>query len=497
MARTGLGAVAVEGETVGDVLDTDAAGGILIRGGVVRFASYGGVVALSALSAALLTRHLADRFGQYTTVTSLVAVVAVVTDAGMSNIGVREYALLSGEAREALMRSLLGLRILLTLIGVALASAFAIVAGYYEALLLGTIVAGVGTVALVVQHSLSIPLSTELRLGTLSLFDLARQALTVAAIVGLIALGAGVLPLLAVSLAVNVLLIPVTAYLVRGKISARPAFRPREWGALLRLTVTFSLATAVGTIYVYTAQILTSLVIGAHASSVFAVSFRIFIVAGGVPGLLVSAALPLLSRAARDDAVRLAYGLQRIFETSLIGGAGVVLGLVAGAHFIVSVIGSSKFAGATSVLQIQSFALLASYVLSGWGFALVSLRLQKQMLFANLAALVASCALTLVLAEADGADGAALATVLAETTLGAGYLIALVWGRPQYRPKITVIAKVLVAAAPAAALALIPEMPSLVRALVAVTVYALLILASGALPDEIVDALPIRRARAS
>jgi O-antigen/teichoic acid export membrane protein len=483
--------------TADDVLDTNAAGGILIRGGILRFGSYLGVVGLSVLSAALLTRHLGDRFGEYTTVTSLVAVIAVVTDAGMSNIGVREYALLSGQAREALMRSLLGLRITLTLIGVLLATAFALAAGYYEALLLGTIVAGVGTVALVVQHSLSIPLSTELRLGTLSLFDLARQALTVISIVLLILLHAGVFPLLAVSLAVNVLLIPVTARLVRGKISTRVSLRPREWGALLRLTVTFSLAAAVGTIYVYTAQILTSLVVGVHESTVFAVSFRVFIVAGGVPGLLVGAALPLLSRAARDDAVRLSYGLQRIFETSLIGGTGVALGLIGGAHFVVAVVGGPNNSAAGSVLQIQAFALLASYVLAGWGFALVSLRLQTQMLLANLVALVVSCVLTLILARSDGADGAALATVIAETTLACGYLLCLTHGRPQYRPRITIIGKVLVAAAPAAALSLIPSMPSLVRAAVALVVYAVLILATRALPDEIAHALRIRRPRPS
>jgi O-antigen/teichoic acid export membrane protein len=483
--------------TAEDVLDTNAAGGILIRGGILRFGSYLGVVGLSVLSAALLTRHLGNRFGQYTTVTSLVAVIAVVTDAGMSNIGVREYALLSGQAREALMRSLLGLRITLTLIGVLLATGFALAAGYYEALLLGTIVAGVGTVALVVQHSLSIPLSTELRLGTLSLFDLARQALTVISIVLLILLHAGVFPLLAVSLAVNVLLIPATARLVRGKISTRVALRPREWGALLRLTVTFSLAAAVGTIYVYTAQILTSLVVGLHESAVFAVSFRVFIVAGGVPGLLVGAALPLLSRAARDDDVRLSYGLQRIFETSLIGGTGVALGLLGGAHFVVAVVGGGKFSAASSVLQIQAFALLASYVLAGWGFALVSLRLQTQMLVANLVALVVSVVLTIVLARGDGADGAALATVIAETTLACGYLLCLTRGRPQYRPRIAIIGKVLLAATPAAALSLIPSMPSLARAAVAVVVYAVLILATRALPDEIANALRIRRPRPS
>ena len=58
---------------------------MIVRGGVLRLGSYGLMVALSVLAAALLTRHLGVvRFGEYTTVLSLVGVVAAVTDAGMS-----------------------------------------------------------------------------------------------------------------------------------------------------------------------------------------------------------------------------------------------------------------------------------------------------------------------------------------------------------------------------------------------------------------------------
>ncbi len=73
------------------------------------------MVALSVLSAALLTRHLGVvRFGEYTTVLSLVGIVAAVTDAGMSALGTREFAVREGAERDALMRDLLGLRMMLT-----------------------------------------------------------------------------------------------------------------------------------------------------------------------------------------------------------------------------------------------------------------------------------------------------------------------------------------------------------------------------------------------
>ncbi|HUA75605.1 MAG TPA: oligosaccharide flippase family protein [Solirubrobacteraceae bacterium] len=478
------------------VLDSSDAGGRIIRGGALRLLSYVLTVALSILSAALLTRHLGvGRFGDYTTVLSLVGVVSAVTDAGMSTVGQREFAVREGAEREELMRDLLGLRIVLTAIGVLLVTVFALAADYDAALLTGAILAGIGTVALVVQHTHTIPLAAALRLGTLSALDLARQVLSVAALVALVLAGAGVLPLLAVALAVNLLLIPPTAALARHQISLRFALRPRRWAALLRLTVSFSLAAAVGTIYVYTAQILTSLVSNPHQNGLFAASFRVFVVVAAVPGLLVGGALPLLARAARDDRERLSYSLQRIFEVSLILGVAAAIGTLGGAHFIVEVVAGAKFEGATEVLQLQGLALISSFVVAGWSFALLSLKLYKGVLLTNLAAFVVSCSLTAVLAASDGARGAAIATICGEGVLALGSLIALAHDHPELWPKLGVVVKVVIAAAPAVALALLPDLPSLVCALLALLVYAVAILAMRAVPAELIELLPSRLRR--
>ncbi len=479
-----------------DVLDTSAAGGLILRGGALRFGSYVGIVGLSIVSAALLTRHLGVvRFGQYTTVLSLVSIVAVVTDAGMSNLGTREFAMSTGAEREALMRDLLGLRVALTMVGVLLATAFALAVGYDTALLLGTVLASLATVALVFQHTLSIPLAAELRLGSISLLDFTRQALTVGGIVALIVLGAGVLPLLAVTLAANLLLVPLTARLVRGQISTRMELRPRHWLALLSLTVSFSLATAVGTIYVYTAQILTSLVASAHQSGLFAASFRVFIVTAAIPGLLVAGALPMLARAARDDRQRLAYALQRIFEISLILGVAAALGITGGAQFIIHVIAGPRFAGAVPVLRIQGVTMIVSFVIAGWGFALISIKRHSGLLAANGAALVVSCALTLSLAATHGARGAAWATLGGELTLAAGSLIALVRGHPEFRPRLAILPKVAFAAVPGVILLIATDLSSLVQALLAVAAYGLLVILSGAVPKEIDELIPRPRRR--
>ena len=120
------------------------------------------MVALSIASIAVLTRHLGVvRFGEYTTVMSLTGIVTAITDAGMSSVGIREYAVRIGSDRDDFIRDLLGLRVVLTLVGTTLAAAFAVAVGYDSALVLGTVAAGLATVALAVQHTYSIPLYTR------------------------------------------------------------------------------------------------------------------------------------------------------------------------------------------------------------------------------------------------------------------------------------------------------------------------------------------------
>jgi O-antigen/teichoic acid export membrane protein len=482
------------GEPARDVLDTAAAGGLIIRGGVLRLVSYVTVVVLSLLPAVLLTRHLgAAGFSAYTTVISLVTVVSLVTDVGMSNYGTREFAVLEGSERDTLMRDLLGLRVALTLTGVLGATLFALIAGYDLALIAGTVVAGLAMVALVLQHTLSIPLAAELRLGIISAIEVARQALTVVAIVALVAIGAGVFPLLAVTLVVYMVLVPVTAVLVRGRISLRMSLQLSRWAALLRPTIAFSLATAVGALYVYTAQIITSLATTSHQSGEYALAFRVFVITVTIPGLLVGGTVPLLARAARDDRDRLAYALQRIFEVSLILGIAAALGIYAAAPLIIKVVAGPKFAefaGSIQVLRIMGVAMIASFLVAGWGFALLSIRSYKALLLVNGAALLVSCALTPILASTYGAKGGAVATLCGEATLAAGYLVVFALAHPELRPRLAILPKVILAAVPATVLALALNLSSLVSTALVLAAYGLVIVLTRATPSEITELIP-------
>src|SRR5947209_10498363 len=175
----------VIGEAAGspDLLDTSAAGPAAIRGSLLRVSGYVTGVALSAGAAAILVRHLGVvDFGHYATVMSLITVCAGVTDLGMTTIGVREYSSRSPADRDRLLRNLLGIRIVVTSLGVAVATAFTLIAGYETPLVIGTLVAGAGLALQMVQNFYAVPLSAELRLGKVTSLELLRQGISLGAI---------------------------------------------------------------------------------------------------------------------------------------------------------------------------------------------------------------------------------------------------------------------------------------------------------------------------
>jgi O-antigen/teichoic acid export membrane protein len=477
-----------------DVLDTPEAGGLVVRGGILRVAGFVGGLAFSLVGVALVSRHLGPvLYGRFQTVVSLTMVVAALTDLGMSALGVREYVQRPNESRARLMRTLLGMRLLLTVAGVGLATAVVATAEDWGAeLVVGTALMGVGLLFTVVQTTLAIPLNAELRLGTVTLIDVTRQALTALAFAALVAAGAGILPFLAVTIPVHALLVVWTAALVRGRVPLRPAFDTREWASLIRTSIAFALATAVGITYQYLAQILTTFVAEPEEAGLFSASFRVFIVAAAVPGLLLTSAFPLLSRAAQSDQVRLANAVRGLFEGTVILGAAVAITCVLGAEAIIEVVNGPQFAGAADALRIQGGALFVTFVIATWGFTLLALHRHRAMVVANLASLAATAAVVSVLAAAMGEEGAAIGTVVGESVLAAGYLWAVTRGRPDLRPPVGAAARSMLAAGAALAAGVLLGVGPVVDTVVALIAFALLLLVLRAIPPDLLVLLPER-----
>jgi O-antigen/teichoic acid export membrane protein len=473
-----------------DLLDTEAAGPAALRGSVLRTGAYVLGILLSLVSAPLLVRHLGvSEFGRYVTVISLVTIVGGFTEGGLNSIVLRESATLSGDRRREMLRSAIGIRIVLTLAGVALAVAFAAAAGYGSTLVLGTVIAGAGLVLQLLQSLLSVTLQAQLRFGWASAAELVRQVVNVALLVALVLAGAGIVPLLAVAIPASAVSLIFTVPLVRKYVTLWPSFHLGRWWRLLRETVPWAVISAVNIVYFRVSIVLMSVVASAVQTGYFATSFRITEVLVGIPGLVIGAAFPILARAERDDRARFDYASGRIFELALLAGIWLVVCLEVAAPFAIHVLAAHKADPAIAVLRIQGAAVIGTFVAVACGFPLLTLRRFRPVLLSSLLALLIAAVLTLALVPGMGARGAAVAALIAEFGLAVSQAVLLKRASPGVELSLSTVAVAGLAGAVAVILGVLTPVHPLVGVLVASVAYFLMLRLSGRFPAEVGEIL--------
>ena len=467
-----------------DVLDSPRAGARVIRGTATRTAGYFIGLALALLAAPLLTRHLGvEDYGSFVVVSSLIGIAFIFADAGLTVVGLREYAVRDAEGRRRLLQNLISARLVASALAGAAAVLFTLVAGYEPLLVVGVAFGAVGLVLTMAQRTYAIPLAAALRLELTTGLDLLRQALAVTGTIVLVVAGAGLLAFFILPIPVAVAVLVSTLFAVRGYGGARPGVRRQEFRYLLG-EMPAAAASVLNALFYRVAIVMMSLFASAQETGYFGVSLQVVDVFIAVAALIAGSALPVLARAADTDRQRLASAFQQLFDVSVILGAGTAFVLVVGAEPIIAFLGGADFAPAVPVLRIQGLALAATFGVTLFWYMLWAVRAKRQLVVGNLVGFGAAIVLTATLVPYAEAQGAALAMLIAESLLAVWLGIALLGHRPELRPSLRTPAKVLVALSVAAGVAIIP-LPDLAAVILGSAAYVVVLLALRAIPREI------------
>ena len=471
-------------EAGADPLNAPDAGARAIRGGSLRVLGYG-VGALCALvTAPFVIRHLGvEEFGGYVAALALISVVALVSDAGLTLVGLREYAVRDEASRARLLDSLMALRLAVVTAGVAVACAFAAISGYDPALIAGTALAGAGLLLVVVEQTCSVALTSQLRFGAVTVLEVGRAALTAAGLLALVALGAGVTSLLAVSIPVGAVIALLARHLLRGH-GIRPRFDRPEWTYLIREAIPVAIASSIGSLFYRSAIVVMSITATSAQTSYFGASYRILEALIVIPGLLCATAFPILARAAQDgrgpDRVRPAVARRRRPRARGGGGRDARAGGAAG-HPLPRRRGlragdpGAPDPGRRAPRDVPRRGL--GHGACGRSGASGCSRSPTAWAWRTAVTLSAIAGLT------AGAQAVAAAMLVAEWLLAALYLAALVRQRPGLRPSARVVPKVVLAAALGCGAFLLP-IPDLARAACGGVAYGAVVLLTRAMPPE-------------
>lgn len=373
---------------------------------------------------------------------------------------------------------------------------FGLLVGYPAVMVLGTVIAGFGMVFLVVQDGCSIPLQVSLRFGWVAGLQLAIQVGMAIEAVLLVLAGAGLLPFFALQLPIVIPVLVATTVIGGHDSRLIPALETQEWRRMVGRILPFSAAVVLSVLYFQIAQIMVSLLSSPTQTGYFGVSFRVLASFTMLPPLVVSTALPLLARAARDDAERFNYASRRLVETMVLAGCGLALALFLGAAFAIHIIAGSGYGQSVEVLRILAVALLGTFVISARGYALLALDRLRTILVCSAIALIVVLACGVPLISAYGAKGAAIAMVAAELTLGLSYEWSLSHKRPELRLDLGFVLRATAATLLAGAVASVFGLPSAAAAALGLALYVAALLAMGIIPVEVREALLERRRHA-
>ena len=162
--------------------------------------------------------------------------------------------------------------------------------------------------------------------------------------------------------------------------------------------------------------------------------------------------------------------------------------LFVGAAPIIHIFAGPGYDQAIPVLRLQAFALLGGSLTQAWIYAIVAVRAERSLLVVNAIALASVVVLGAILIPTVHAIGASAAAVTGETIMALAVATALTRSRPQLRPSVGHLLRLVIATGVGLLTALLP-IPAIVAAIIAGAATLGVAWAIGAVPPEIVGAL--------
>lgn len=476
-----------------DALDRHDASRVTAHGTALRLLSYGASLLISILAIRLLTTHLGTGFGTYTVVSTIAFVAVGSADAGLSTLGLREGAHATRPERVDLLANLLGLRIALCSAGIVAAVLFTVITNRSSTIVFGVAVVGVGITIAMLQQAVALHLQLDLRNAIVAALELVKTVALAATYAVFVYLGAGLDTFYFAPAIAGIALLAATTLVVPLRF-----FRPRcnraAWARMLRAVLPYAFAAAVVLLYFRVTQITMEFVATPEETNDYALAFRIVEVLSVIPGLVASTALPLIARSRSAGLERLRPLASALAQTALLAGIGLATTTAAAAPIAIRVIGGGPESPSITVLRVLAIALAFTFPLAIWSFLLLTVDQVRALSIGGAVAAVVALGVAVTLIPPYGANGGAVATVIAEAFLACALLAALAQFDRGLVPPPSRFARPIAAALPAVAIVLLTRDSGALAPLAAIPAFVLAAFAFRAIPPELWDILRMRRA---
>jgi O-antigen/teichoic acid export membrane protein len=275
--------------------------------------------------------------------------------------------------------------------------------------------------------SMTASFQVDMRLDIPAWIDIATRVVWLGAFWFAAVRGSTVVILLTIP-ALALLDLAVTALVARAR--GLTLIRRTSWLAERRLlgrATPLALLNVLGVLYMRASSLAVLALLGATPLGAYQLVFRVLEVMALLPPLVLAAVFPVLVSLRQHDAVRYRALCQRLHDDMIVIGAALCAVTILAAHPLVELAAGSQYLNLVTPLRILAVAGLAGFVNALFGQIMIVEGLQGFVLRLSAWALIGNLALSLVLVQTAGLNGAALSALVSEVAGAALIAVATCW----------------------------------------------------------------------
>ncbi len=417
----------------------------IVKHSLIQLGGRGIGIIFGLLTLGIMARALGDvGYGEYTTAITYLQLWAIVGDLGLT-LTFSQMISEPGAEANRIAKALLGLRLLLAAIvlGIGTAIAFALP---YSPMVRLIIVAGVLSYLSLAATSMVIGVfQKHLAMQRAVASEMVNRVLTLVFIFLIAWNGYGVIAMMAAISISNVIQLFLTIGLARRFVHLRPSIDGEIWRRAITQSWPIGISIFFNLLYLKSDILILGIYKPLSEVGIYGAGYRVIDVVTALPTMFMGVALPVFVRLWKQkDIPELHTLLQKILDLFCL----VALPLAIGSLFIsaplMTAIAGTAFTRSGPVLAILILAAIPLFLSAMFGHVIVAIEKQRMMLWGYAATAAVAFLLYFTLIPRYGIFGAAWSTVATETLIA--LLTGIVVMRPlSYRPRLGMIAKILVA----------------------------------------------------
>jgi len=404
-------------------------------------------IAIALFGFGLMTRYLgADGFGYYTTIYAFLAIFGILIDLGLQMTTTK---LISDPANNEgqIISNALTIRLVASIIFLGLAPIIVLFFPYPKLIKIGVAAAAIGFVFASLTATLTSLFQKNLIMHRVVTAEVVARIFFLVLLIVTIYLNLGLIGVVAATVLDSFLTIAILIYFASRSVKINLSFNPTVWRKILGTTWPIALTIALNLIYFKGDIFLMSLIRTQTEVGIYGAPYKVLEILINVAYLFLGLILPLLAAAvATQNWPRLKTVTQAAFNFLII----IIVPLIVGGYFVgeplMVAIAGPEFVIAGDLIKILLLATGAIFIASLFGYVIVALDKQKQMIKFYAINAVLSIAGYIIFISKYGYWGAAWMTVFTELFIlvTASYVM---YKNIKFLPEIKLLLKSIAAAA--------------------------------------------------